>query len=79
MRETLRIGPENLKLESCVQSMPNIVNNLDVRSSNLRFWATGLTKFKSEPILETELSRNESIQNLIESFDKFACSDSDDE
>ena len=55
------------------------INNLYVRSSNHGFWATGLTKLKSEPTLETELSQNERILNLIESFDKFACSDSDSE
>ena len=79
MRETLQVGPENLKLETCVQSMANIFKNLDVRSSNHGFSATGLSKFQSEPILETELTQNERILNLIESFDKFACSDSESE
>ena len=79
MRETLQVGPENLKLETCVKSMANIFKDLDVRSSNHGFSSTGLSKFQSEPILETELTQNERILNLIESFDKFACSDSDSE
>ena len=54
MRETLRFGPENLKLESCIQSMATIFKNLDVRSSNHGFCATELTKFKTEPTLEPE-------------------------
>ena len=78
MRETLENGPENLILEICCRSMANIFNNLDVRSSNHGFWATKLSKFTSEPTLETELSQEERILNLIESFDRFACSDSDE-
>ena len=58
--------------------MATIFKNLDVRSSNHGFRASELTKFKSEPTVESELSHNERILNLIESFDKFACFDSDD-
>ena len=53
--------------------------NLDVRSINHGFKMTKISKFQSEPSIETELTRNEQIMNLIESFDKFACSDSEDE
>ena len=49
------------------------------RSINHGFSATKLNKFQSEPTLETELSQEERIMNLIESFDRFECSDSDDE
>ena len=51
--------------------------NLDVRSINHGFKMTKISKFQSEPTIETELTRNEQIMNLIESFDKFACSDSE--
>ena len=40
---------------------------------------TKLNKFQSAPTLETELSQEERILNLIESFDRFECSDSDNE
>ena len=43
------------------------------------FSATKLNKFQSEPTLATELSQEERILNLIDSFDRFECSDSDDE
>ena len=38
-----------------------------------------LSKFQSEPVLETPLTREEQVQNLIERFDRFACSDSDED
>ena len=79
MRETLQNGPEGLNIEKCVRSMATIFKNLDVRSTNHGFSATKLNKFQSEPTLETELSQEERIMNLIESFDRFECSDSDDE
>ena len=79
MRETLQNGPEGLNIEKCVRSMAKIFKNLDVRSSNHGFSATKLNKFQSEPTLETELSQEERILNLIESFDRFECSDSDNE
>ena len=40
---------------------------------------TKLSKFQSEPVLETPLTRDEEIQNLLERFDRFQCSDSDEE
>ena len=85
MRETLQNGPEGLNIEKCVRSSLSplqkgtIFKNLDVRSTNHGFSATKLNKFQSEPTLETELSQEERILNLIESFDRFECSDSDDE
>ena len=68
-----------LNIEKCVRPMAKIFKNLDVRSSNHGFSATKLNKFQSEPTLETELSQEERILNLIESFDRFECSDSDNE
>ena len=79
MRETLQNGPEGLNIEKCVRSMATIFKNLDVRSTNHGFSATKLNKFQAEPTLETELSQEERILNLIESFDRFECSDSDGE
>ena len=79
MRETLEKGPENLKLEDCVRSFADVFWNMDVRSVNDGFKKTGLSKFQSEPVLETPLSREEQVMNLIERFDRFQCSDSDDE
>ena len=36
-------------------------------------------KFQSEPTLETTLTREEEVQNIIDRFDRFACSDSDED
>ena len=55
----------NLKLEHCIRSMANIFCNLDVRSVNHGFKKTGLSKFQSEPVIETQLTREEDIMNLI--------------
>ena len=79
MQETLENGPENLALERCIRSMADIFWNLEIKCINHGFKKTGLTKFQSEPAMETPLTREEAIMNLIESFDKFACSDSDEE
>ena len=46
---------------------------------NLSKFISALSKFQSEEVIETELIRGEQLMNLIERFDKFACSDSDDE
>ena len=40
---------------------------------------TGISKFQSEPVLETPLTRDEQVQNLLERFDRFVCSDSDED
>ena len=69
----------NIPLEDCVRSMADIFWNLDVRSVNHGFKKTKISKFQSEPILETPLTREEQVQNLIERFDRFACSDSDED
>ena len=36
-------------------------------------------KFQTEPVLETPMTREEQVQNLIDLFDRFACSDSDED
>ena len=64
MRESLEKGIENISLEDCVRSMADIFWNLDVQS---------------EPVLETPLTRDEQVQNLIERFDRFICSDFDED
>ena len=74
MQETLEVGPEQLRLENCVRSMADIFERLDVRSINHGFKKTGLSLFQSEPAKETQLSREEQVMNLIEQFEKFACS-----
>ena len=79
MREALERGIENIQLEECVRSMADIFWNLDVRSVNHGYKKTGISKFQSEPVLETPLTREEQVQNLIERFDRFACSDSDED
>ena len=79
MQETLEKGPENLKLEDCVRSLANIFWNMDVKCINHGFKKTGLSKFQLQPVLETPLTREEEVMNLIESFDRFACSDSDED
>ena len=48
-------------------------------SINHGFKTTGLALFQSEPTIETVLSREEQILNLCERFDKFACSDSEND
>ena len=79
MRESLDKGPENIPLEDCVRSMADIFWNLDVRSVNHGFQKTKISKFQSEPTLETPLTREEEVQNIIDRFDRFACSDSDED
>ena len=79
MREALERGIENISLEDCVRSMADIFWNLDVRSVNHGYKKTGISKFQSEPVLETPLTRDEQVQNLIERFDRFVCSDSDED
>ena len=37
-----------------------------------------ISKFRSEPVLETPLTRKEQVHNLVDRFDRFACSDSDE-
>ena len=77
IHETLKIGPERLKLESCVKSLASIFSQLDVPITNNGFKKTGLKLFQSEPTIETELTQDERIQYLCEQMDEFACSDSD--
>ena len=79
MREALERGIENISLEDCVRSMADIFWNLDVRSVNHGYKKTGISKFQSEPVLETPLTRDEQVQNLLERFDRFVCSDSDED
>ena len=79
MKETVSIGPENITLEMAVTSLANIFNNMNVKSINHGFKRTGLALFQSEPTIETELTREEQILNLCESFEKFACSDSEND
>ena len=79
MREALARGIENISLEDCVRSMADIFWNLDVRSVNHGYKKTGISKFQSEPVLETPLTRDEQVQNLLERFDRFVCSDSDED
>ena len=79
MRESLEKGIENISLKDCVRSMADIFWNLDVRSVNHGYKKTGISKFQSEPVLETPLTRDEQVQNLIERFDRFVCSDSDED
>lgn len=75
MRERILRGPENISTEMAVRYHANIFNRLDFKSINYGFKRTGLSLFKSEPTMETLLSREEQILNLYERFDKFACSD----
>ena len=79
MKETILRGPENISMEMAVRSLANIFNCLDVKSINHGFKTTGLALFQSEPTQETVLSREEQILNLCERFDKFACSDSEND
>lgn len=79
MQKTLDKGPQSIPLESYIQSMADVFSNLDVTSINHGFKKTVLSKFQSEPVLETQLTRDEDIMNLIESFDRFASSDSEEE
>ena len=79
MKKTISIGPENITLEMAVTSLASIFGRLDVRSINHGFKMTGLSLFQSEPTIETKLTPDERIMNLCERFDKFACSDSEDE
>ena len=79
MKETVSIGPENITLEMAVTSLANIFNNMNVKSINHGFKRTALALFQSEPTIETELTREEQILNLCESFEKFACSDSEND
>ena len=79
MKETVARGPENINLEMAVISMANIFNSMDVKSINHGFKKTGLALFQSEPTIETELTREEQILNLCDRFDKFACSDSEND
>ena len=79
MHETLLVGPENLRLQTCVASFAKIFKELDVRCSNNGFRKTGLSLFQSEPTIETELTHEEQVMNLIERMDKFQCSDSEEE
>ena len=76
---TNSIGPENITLEMAVTSLASIFHRLDVKSINHGFKMTGLSLFQSEPTIETKLTPEERIMNLCERFDKFACSDSEDE
>ena len=79
MQEQLEKGPENLKLENCVRSMADIFCNLETGCVNHGFKKTGLSKFQSESVIETPLTQEEEVMNLIERFDKFACSDSEED
>ena len=79
IHETLVRGPEHIKLESCVCAFARIFNELDIRVINNGFKKTKLSLFQSEPTMETELTQEEQVMNLIERMDKFQCSDSEDE
>ena len=60
----LQLAKKGFRLRKCV---------------NHGFKKTGLPKFQSEEVIETEVTPGEQLMNLIERFDKFACSDYDDE
>ena len=79
MRETLQVGPENLALENCIKALSKIFKDLDVKCINDGYKKTGLSIFQSEPTIETQLSREEQVMNLCERFERFACSDSDED
>ena len=74
MSKMLEIGPENLNMETCIRSLAEIFEKLDIKVINNGFKKTELPQFKTAEVIEPpELSRAEEIMNICERFDKFAC------
>ena len=65
MSKMLEIGPENLNMETCIRSLAEIFEKLDIKVINNGFKKTELPQFKTAEVIEPpELSRAEQIMNI---------------